>query len=189
MKGTDYWTAVDKQEIISALYPVGSFYTTGTNKNPSAFLGGTWELAGKSFAEKSGSSTSAYHTVISGVKSLTVTYRRVAQTIWLKFVLNNSVALSETDTGLFTLNLEALGITSLAYSSITSITFGSDGGGGVIICEFTSGGKFTVYDVLLNSDAESAKAGSNWYGYLTLPIPHEYMIDSFCDKFYWKRTG
>lgn len=48
VRGTDYWTAADKLEILKNLYPVETIFKAGVSTNPKTLLGfGTWSLVKK----------------------------------------------------------------------------------------------------------------------------------------------
>lgn len=203
-KGVDYWTTEDiqsmitdavngvlaqKSNILKTAFPVGSEYVMSENKNPADVLGfGTWELVGKGFKDAQGSSASSFFTEdTTNTDTCTVYYRRSGNTMWLKFALKTLVAAAETNLTFGTLKLSALGVANIA--STTWHTFPFCGENGIVLCSLTAAGKLTTVDVVIKGSGTSVAAASTIYGQYTLVLRAEDMIDSFCDKFYWKRTA
>lgn len=203
-KGVDYWTTEDiqsmvndavngvlaqKSNILKTAFPVGSEYVMSENKNPADVLGfGTWELVGKGFKDAQGSSASSFFTEdTTNTDTCTVYYRRSGNTMWLKFALKTLVAAAETNLTFGTLKLSALGVSNIA--STTWHTFPFCGENGIVLCSLTAAGKLTTVDVVIKGSGTSVAAASTIYGQYTLVLRAEDMIDSFCDKFYWKRTA
>lgn len=203
-KGVDYWTTEDiqsmvadavngvlaqKSNILKTAFPVGSEYVMSENKNPADVLGfGTWELVGKGFKDAQGSSASSFFTEdTTNTDTCTVYYRRSGNTMWLKFALKTLVAAAETNLTFGTLKLSELGVANIA--STTWHTFPFCGENGIVLCSLTAAGKLTSVDVVIKGSGTSVAAASTIYGQYTLVLRAEDMMDSFCDKFYWKRTA
>ena len=169
---------------IAALYPVGSIYTTSTNTNPSSILGGTWTLTGKLFKE-------AYIDNPSGILTLnncSAGSSHVAlngNVISFKANLTNSVELSDSSVKLATINLSKIGITRF---SMTHSTVGYSDNGNVILMVTIdySTGAINCVDIV---GADSIASGKSIEVFLTTTVRTAYMLDSFCDRFYWKRTA
>ena len=200
VRGVDYWTAEDVQTIINGVlaqksviletvFPVGSEYVTSTNTDPATMLGfGTWELVGKGFVDAQGNGTTTLFTLDeTNTTSCTVYYRRTGNTLWLKFTLKNAVAIAETNLTLGTLVLSKLGVSSLSYQTLHMLSFGSENG--VVMCSLTNAGKLNTAEVAIKGSGTSVAAATTFYGQITLPLRAEDMLDSACDKFYWKRTA
>ena len=50
-----------------------------------------------------------------------------------------------------------------------------------------SAGTLSAVEVVAKTDGV-LEEGSTVYTYYTFVIPHELMLDDFCDEFHWKRT-
>ena len=172
----------------SKLFPVGSTYITSTNSNPSAYLGGTWELINKKFrtsAESSGNNAALITRNTTNVTSCTLAVVRGDNLIRFYFSFTNKVALADSTLNLGTINFNKCGITSFPYDAF--IDGWSDGGNAnAMLYIDQSTGLITHRDVV---GTDSMATGKVTYTTITMPLPMSYMLDSFCDKFYWKRTA
>ena len=86
-----------------------------------------------------------------------------------------------------TIDLSSLGISSTGYS-IYQHPIGSDGAGGFGMFQM-------IYDTGVVSSVEAlGKEGTTldagtFYGEINLTVPHTYMLNTACNKWYWKRTA
>lgn len=169
--------------LMNKIYPVGAVYVSSTNTNPSTLFGGTWTLTGKGFKDSIGSDSNLF--TASNCSAHGVNYSRSGSTLNIKLNFTNSSALTDTTLSLGTLNFNGLGITQLPYTIHYAI--GTSDGGNVIIMvmiNYTTG-EVSVVDIV---GADSMSASSSYVN-LTIPCHYSHMLDSFCDKFYWKRTA
>lgn len=177
------------QDIINKMYPVGSTYITSTNSNPASYLGGTWSLVDREFKPAYGSSTSNYFTInTTNTTSYTLYFIRSGHSLRIRMNLKNKVVLADSDLELGTINFADLGINSTVYT-FTQIPMLSDGGNGYAMINLQgTTGVLSTSDALSPSGHSIAAESSCW---LEIPVVCNYttMIDSFCDKFYWKRTA
>lgn len=173
-------------------YSVGSVYITSTNTNPSAKLGGTWELIDKAFKELKGSDTGSgtYFTKDeTNVGNYTLYFVRHDSNIQLRLMFRNNVELSDDAITLGTLLFDKLGFSKL-YFALYSHLGATDGGNAVIQSTLTyNTGVITATDVINKTSGANVAINSELYIEYNLTIPLEYMLDSACDKFYWKRTA
>ena len=86
-----------------------------------------------------------------------------------------------------TLDIAALGATSLSPTTITMVPRGSESGVFIISC--TNAGKISSVDVRPKSNSSTTIGVTTVYIYENFNLRAADMIDSFCDKFYWKRVS
>jgi hypothetical protein len=177
-------------KLLTMMHPVGSIYITSTNTNPSSTLGGTWELVDKSFRNAYISvsdfpwhSDTNYATL--GSNS---TVALVDHSINMRLMITPTVDLSDTTMVLGSFVLENYGITRLHYTEFQG-TAHSDGGQCVVNYTMDMSGNFSINDILNIDGTHTMEAGETFYANIQEEIPHNYMLDSACDKFYWKRTA
>lgn len=173
------------------MHPVGSVLITSTNTNPSSELGGTWTLIDKEFKElKIEDETGTYFTKNeTNITSFKFYAIRNKKSISCRLNVFNAVELSESDVILGTLNLEKLGITRLYYGLISNLG-ATDGGNGAFQFSISwETGKITSNDIIPKNDGGIIAIGSSCYMWFEIPFLSEHMLDSACDKFYWKRTA
>ena len=168
-------------------HPVGSVYISTTNTNPSGLFGGSWTLIHKSFASASGNGTTVLFTPSSNVSSGTVYYSRSGQSLFLRVGLTTSVQIKDSTTLLGTLNLQALGVSALPFG-LPVYCGCSDGGGAVMMITTDAAGTMNAVEVVSKTDG-TLTADSTVYAYYTYVLPHDLMLDGFCDEFHWKRTA
>ena len=181
-------------KLVNIAHPVGSILTTSTNTNPSSTLGGTWELIDKAFKTdyitlNSSYWTSKNATLDNATSGLTSTVSLTDHSINIRLKLNVTTALSDTEVELGTLKLNSIGISRLPYSIFYGVAQ-SDGGQCVINYSVAyETGTVSVYDVINIDGTHSMDSGQYFFINVQEDIPYDLMLDSFCDKFYWKRTA
>lgn len=167
------------------LYPIGSIRVTPTNSNPSSYLGGTWQLIDKEFKSnyvyyENDSSVYPYTNISAG----TLRANFGGHTLNLSFSFTLKTAISDTTVQLTTLDYSKLGISTTAGS--IWINGHSDGGNASVFLQLTEDGIINVNDIVPES---SVASGNTVNGFFSVIVPYNRMLDSFCDKFYWQRTG
>lgn len=166
---------------VEDLYPTGAIYITTNNKNPSSYLGGEWELIDKEF--KAIQSTSGgFNLNTTNAKDSQCYYTRAGHTITFELRLNNKVNLTDTTLELGTIDLEKLGVTSL--DGTQRIVGYADGGNCCIMFNITQYGVVQSVDII----PESSMSSNSLCVTFTSTITKERMLDSACDKFYWRKT-
>lgn len=180
---------VDKSQLFELVYPVGSIYVTSTNTNPKSILGGTWELTKKEFKDAQGNSSSnLFNKDTTNTDTFSVYYRRAGNTLTVRLLIKTLVDVGDGSIAYGTLDLAALGVSSLAPYTLSMIPRGSEAGLFVITC--TTTGKISSVDVRPKSNTGTTiAAGSSFYFCESFNLRSTDMIDSFCDKFYWKRVS
>ena len=182
--------------LLNNIYPIGCIMTTATNKNPSETLGGTWELVDKTLRARQVKLDSTYWTAANATLGVGGSGSDAESScsfgdhgVNLRLRIITSTALDDTDGVVMgTLNLEKLGIIHLHYATLFDIAT-SDGGQCTVNYCFDINGTLRVYDVQNIDGTHTMESGRYFYVDIKEEIPHTLMVDSFCDKFYWKRTA
>lgn len=176
--------------LIDYTYPVGSVYISGNNTNPTSSFGGTWSLIDKDFAPFCTDSTSSYFTKNNtNTTSYTIAFSRANHAIYTRITFVNAKDLSDTPLTMGKLDLSSLGVTDLTYTKY-GVGY-SDGGNGVFMCKLESNGDLSVVDIVENNtnSQSTIASGSNCIIEFVHEIKTDSMLDSACNKFYWKRTA
>ena len=201
----------DKLATAASGYPIGSVIITHKElasgetsavANPATMLGlpGTWTLIDKEF--KYGSTEIgppiSFSPSESGISISGETAIRTDHSLLIKLGVasSNDITISTTQTSvlLVSLNLPRLGVSQLSSISNSGIAFASStnasAAGAVVYYDIRSDGKVYLNDVI-NGGTNTLTLKKNTYMYINaiIPINHTHMIDSFCDKFYWKRIA
>ena len=177
--------------IVDTTYPVGSVYITTTNTNPNTILGrGTWSLISKDFTSSSFENTQSGNDYLSIFEVFSM---RTGQSVRLKLKLKTSVALNDTETLIGTLDLEDHGIqkvngTYFSGGIIDAVAI-SDGGNATVSYKIDTAGNLYIDECLNLDGTHTLKANSWLYINEIITTTPSRMIDSFCDRFYWKRTA
>ena len=175
--------------LLNIAHPIGSVLTTSTNENPSAKLGGTWELVDKALKGTYMNIPVSSWTANKATLNSTSNVLLMDHTINLRVYVNITDAISsDADVVLGKLNLATLGVTALS-SSVYRQPAVSDAGNCVACYTLESDGTITINDVLSFNNTHSAAANTDFIFNILFPVGYDRMIDDFCDKFYWKRTA
>lgn len=168
-----------------ATYPIGSVYVSNTNENPGLKLGGTWELIDKEF-KSYGVNNKAFFTPNSNVSSHDCWLIRAGHTIRIKLQFTTAVEITDAGADIGDFNYSLIGIERTNISS-ANIVAGTDNGN----CAFLYTINHSTGNVFIGDAVgrDSLPADSSCYIDFTIPIQQNYMLDSACDKFYWKRTA
>jgi hypothetical protein len=164
-------------------HPVGSILVTSTNANPSATIGGTWELIDKTFASKS--FTKVTWTAQNNTDSSGSTVVLDGHTIQVRLSLITKVAISSSAT-LGKISFSDYTLSSLPHS-LYGYTANSDY---VIDYKIDTSGNVTVLKAVKRSDnTTTMPSGASFYIDFSLSSQYTNLKDDSCDKFYWKRTA
>ena len=66
---------------------------------------------------------------------------------------------------------------------------GSDGGEAAVLITIKNSTKELNTVEVIHHSGGTMDANSNCYFYFDIPVHYTYMIDDFCDQFYWKRIA
>lgn len=176
------------ETFLNKIYPIGAIYESSSNTNPSANFGGTWSLVDKQFKYTNSTSVSDYITLdstnCSGVTGNIVWNGHV---IWCRLEFTPSVAITDTTLSMFTFDLNKLGVTQLYVGKYSSM---SDAGQSVFSFSISSQGIFSTTDIIVRDKSDaSLEVGYTLSCEFSLYTNPSLMLDSACDKFYWKRTA
>lgn len=174
------------------LYPVGSVICKSTNVNPSDDYGGTWELIDKQFKYQQWltANVSDILTLESGttVSTLCVSLREHCISIERMSVQSTS-AISESTITLGTFKLASLGVANGTMNTNKYFLGQSDGGNGIAFMAITTSGIFETLDRVTATSGGTIPAGNNINFAFDIQLRPTEMMDSFCDKFFFKRTA
>jgi len=180
---------IDGKLTAENFYPVGSTYITDTNTNPNTILGfGEWELYDKEFAkcaEKVSDTVPGCYT-LNNASATQIWASRAGHHLHIEHHTTTNVVLNDTSYNLITLDLTKLGVYRLNH---TFYHFGNtDGGNGIAQCRFSTVGVFVSDDVVTKAANGTIPSGAVVCANVDSIIGPDNMIDSFCDKFYWRRV-
>ena len=175
--------------LLDIAHPVGSIITTATNENPASKLGGAWELVDKAFKGTYIPIDSSFWTPLKadiiGSNSSAIL---IDHSISLRLNFNNTTVLDDNAADIGTLDLTRCGVSKLSYGlSFDPII--SDSGNCTMNYRITQDGVISIHEVLNIDGTHTMPTGSNFYINILQPVGHDNMLDSVCDKFYWKRTA
>lgn len=173
-------------KLLNSQHPIGSVVITATNSNPSSTFGGTWTLIDKGFISSNTTSTD-YFVADQNVTENAVWVTRAGQTmrIRLNFTLNTDVV-DTTGLTIGTFDYNAMGITRIPANFVSSVTYSDGANGGIAWSLNEVTGALVLTDVF---DLATIPSGSSFGIDISFPLVYNQMLDSVCDKFYWKRIA
>lgn len=172
-------------EIIDSVHPVGSVFITNTNTNPNTLLKrGAWTLIDKEFTPSTANTTDFFNAdeLITNSGGYLV---RGGHSIRVRQLVTIDVQANDEDLLLGNFLWEQMGINNIAADMIERMSFSDGANGGIVYYVANTSGNVTVKDVF---DAPSV-SGKKFYLEFVIVVDHTRMIDSYCNKFYWKRTS
>ena len=180
--------------VVDERTPIGSVVITSTNTPPNAR--GTWTLIDKEFTPTTATAisvgTGASNDFVlnsTNTTSMSAWVSRHGHSITLSVnAITFKVSVTGTNLTLGTFNLANLGASEATVSPI--IMGWSDGAHAIVGMTINrTSGVMQSQDVVVRGTGTSIAAGSSAVFTVELPCDYQYMTDSLCNKFYWKRTA
>ena len=181
---------------------IGSIVVTGidpaTNNispiNPNSKLSGTWELVDKMFKTSYISVSNVWNTSYSSYADANGYISCIDHAIYLQLWLTTKTTINVTGGNRLVigkLNLAKSGATKFSYDNEDGIAYaiGSDGKNYLIHYFLINNGDFCDITVDKVYSNEAIPSNATIYINAVVPMSNFDMINSFCDKFYWKRTN
>ena len=171
-----------------SMYPVGTIYCSSTNTNPSEIYGGTWELVDKGFKSTQTQITQPATTYLSTFEVVSI---RTDKVVRFRIRVITQAELNDSNKIIGTVNLTEHGLQKVGenyflYGVLGDVAM-SDNGQASINYDFNTTGEIETKDVLTVGGTHTLPIESGFYINAVVTVSAEQMIDSFCDKFYWKR--
>lgn len=184
---TDYDTVW--ASLVDKVYPVGiCIETSDSSFDPNTAWGGTWELIDKEFKSEVSSSDALFTANSTNCELSSCYYTRSGHSLQIRLNFTNKVALTDSAVDLGNFNYDELGITTMPFSLYYELGTTDDGNGIFLFCVDYESGNIESREVLSKND-NSIAVDSSCYLLFESVVTASRMIDSFCDKFYWKRTA
>ena len=118
-------------------------------------------------------------------KGLSIT--RLGHTITFKLTISLNASIGpDANVTLGYFHYENMGCTRLAFTPFYLLAFNDTANNGAFWTLTATEGQLIIYEDLRKA---GFKKGDSLSFLANLNIPPEYMLDEFCDKFYWKRTS
>lgn len=178
-------------------YPIGSIIITNTNTTPEMTVGGTWELTDKEF-KNAFVSLSASDWTESNATFSEGRVQRDGHTIRLQLWLITKDALTTSGGALGTLNRAVCGLDttktegSFIMGPENSVAFATTANDQVdyLIKYFVGDdGRIELKKIILTDDATSLPTESTVCLEFSALADWKGMLDSACNRFYWKRIA
>lgn len=170
------------------MWPIGSVYVSETNTSPAGVLGGEWELVDKLLKHASYNQNSGVISInTTNVESLSSSLITVdGNTVEIYITFTTKVALGDTTVELFTINLEDIGIETLASKRMVGF---NDAGNGLINASVSSAGVVQSLDVVTKTSGGQITADTGVQFSTTWKVSPGNRLDAFCNRFFWKRIA
>ena len=190
------WTAWQSTAFLETAHPIGSVYISSENINPANTLGiGTWTLIDKSFASAycyTGSPDEVFFTAAENCTDNGTHFTRGDHAIHIRQSISTDFAMTDASAdgsttydvlGYF--NWSNIGVTSIPISVLEHLAYSDGANGGIVYSVYWDTGEVRQVDTF---DLDTVPSDKNFHLDFTVVVDKSRMIDSYCDKFYWKRT-
>lgn len=182
-----------KMESIS--YPIGHILITSTNTNPGTYMDGTWTLIDKEFsvARFTYDSKNPGTDPIASINTTNLSRGRVWITrighgFYIEFSCIPKVNITDATIEWMQLNISKIGVDA-NFSHNHLETGWCDGSNGIIQLELTTLGLLHSYDAIVRGSSGALPSGNTVNVDYKPQLNISDMLDSACDKFYWKRIA
>lgn len=170
---------------------VNDVICTYNNTNPSANYEGTWTLLAKEFANYLNNSTSIPTGINATITSCLV--MRSGTRVSLRVAFRPTVAIGESAVNLFSIPYSTLGYANGTGYQQYAMAY-SDNGNGIIMLNAVNDNTNNVYtiqsqDVVTKTSGGSIAANSDCYLRMDFMHSNDTMLNSACNRFYWRRTA
>ena len=175
---------------------VGDVIVTGDSSNPqnlySGFGNTTWELIDKRFKKQHiTTSATVFTRNTTNVSSISSVFARMQNhSVFFRIQITAGVAMTTTRLELGTINLTNVGFNSQSCYLLYNTAMSSDGAG-VVMYSLQTDGKIYYEGCVCKRKrtTDGIASGKTFTLYLEVPCTVGQMGNSFCDRFYWKRTA
>ena len=157
---------------------------SSSDYNPNnEFTGQTWELIDKEFTPTTSSKTG--FTASSDITTNSVRWSRSGHSLDFEFTFTSSAALTDEVITLGTLDYSVMGVERLNHT--LRVVGSSDGANSMFILYINpTTGEVQSIDSIGET---TVAAGNSCYAFFSMNINPDFMLDSACNKFYWKRIS
>ena len=187
----DVATAQKSNTLVDVVFPVGSVYITNTNTNPYKLLGrGAWTLIDKEFASaycKTGSPDEIYFAAAENCNDAGTQFTRSGHTIRIRQAITSDLAMEDANSMVIgSFYWENIGVTNIATGIVEHLAYADGANSGIVYNVAYDTGEVKQVDTF---DLATVPSDKTFYLDFTIVADKSRMIDSYCDKFYWKRTS
>lgn len=185
---SSYATTTVVNSKVAALYPVNSVYIMSTNTNPGSFLGGTWSLIDKEFAytHNDNVDVTKNNTNCTSIENVNVYWQDHSIKVRISKIKPKISLGEDNDKILLTLPPANFGVSAFLYKRFCDF---SDNGNTLLTWGLNGDGDLMPTDYISRSGS-AVPAGTELSVLdFVIWVPHTLMLDSWCDKFYFKRTA
>ena len=172
-----------------ASYAVGDIIITSTPDNPAARYGGEWECFDKHLQVAYYSSGDIFEPNTDYVSdyAIVVAAREHTLSIALSCTVVNTT-LGDTNRSLGNVRWDRIGVTRMTNTQYN--VNATDNTNGIVLTSLAySSGLVTLVDTFPKGTATTLASGTEIRGKYECPVFASYMLDAFCDKFFWKKTA
>lgn len=186
----DVSIAQKSNTLVDVVFPVGSVYVTNTNTNPYKLLGrGAWTLIDKGFASAHISSTTSgeYFAPAENCVNGGTHIIRGGNSIRIRQAIKPELAMEDANhMVLGSFYWENIGVTDMVTGLFEGLAYADGANSGIVYRVAWDTGDITQVDTF---DLATVPSDVTFYLDFTIVADKSRMIDSYCDKFYWKRTS
>lgn len=194
--GVPAWRSVPGGISLDDVYPVNSVVITSTNTNPSSDFGGTWVLMNKEYRVQK-LPANDYATWNSSLTNDGDGYILIAgNRVSAVLTFTNKIALNDDKVEIVEFPWNDIGVNaSLTLPCVVSNDYFCDGANTVGLAGMATSwvgqrGFFVIeHNDVVPQGSSGVATGHMFYLKMDLWLEDSQMLDSFCDKFYWKRTA